>query len=80
MYHTLILSETGKVYSWGLNDYGQLGCPKEQKVVATPLPIEPLSSTVVVRVVCGMFHSAAITMSGQVETWGNNLFGQLGHG
>jgi alpha-tubulin suppressor-like RCC1 family protein len=26
-YHTLAITDTGEVYSWGLNDWGQLGRP-----------------------------------------------------
>ena len=82
MYHTLILSEGGKVHSWGLNDYGQLGVSPTD-VTHTgmmPTPVDALTQNVIVRVVCGMFHSAAIAHNGQLYTWGNNAFGQLGRG
>lgn len=29
---------------------------------------------------CGPFHTAAITENGLLWTWGNGLFGKLGHG
>ncbi len=29
---------------------------------------------------CGPFHTAAITDNGLLWTWGNGLFGKLGHG
>lgn len=28
----------------------------------------------------GPYHTAAITLNGELFTWGNGLFGQLGHG
>ncbi len=32
------------------------------------------------RVACGETHSAAVTATGQVYTWGRGAFGRLGHG
>ena len=34
----------------------------------------------VAQVVCGGFHTAAITVDGELFTWGGGEHGQLGHG
>ena len=32
------------------------------------------------QIACGGVHTVALTKNGEVFTWGNNRFGQLGHG
>lgn len=45
-----------------------------------PKLIEALQGLEVVDIACGGAHSAAITSSGQVFTWGKGRYGRLGHG
>ena len=33
-----------------------------------------------IEIACGDHHTVALTRNGEVFTWGNNKFGQLGHG
>ena len=33
-----------------------------------------------IHIVCGGYHTAALTKKGEVFTWGYNSYGQLGHG
>jgi alpha-tubulin suppressor-like RCC1 family protein len=76
--HSLGLSTTGQVYSWGADFSGQLGLgstggyPTPQ---AVGVPGGPVSA-----VAAGSVHSLALTASGQIYAWGANLFGQLGNG
>lgn len=41
--------------------------------------ITDLSSVKVMQVVCGQYHSMALTADGKVYTWGWGIHGQLGH-
>jgi alpha-tubulin suppressor-like RCC1 family protein len=45
-----------------------------------PRIIESLRGKDVVDVACGGVHSAAITASGELYTWGKGRYGRLGHG
>lgn len=45
-----------------------------------PRIIESLRGKDVVDVACGGAHSAAITASGELYTWGKGRYGRLGHG
>ncbi|KAG6528625.1 hypothetical protein ZIOFF_010804 [Zingiber officinale] len=76
-YHSLALTDTGKVLSWGYGGHSQLGHPsvQNQKV---PLVIEALADEHVVQIACGGSSSAAITDKGKLYMWGNARDCQLG--
>ncbi|XP_059449952.1 RCC1 domain-containing protein RUG3, mitochondrial isoform X3 [Corylus avellana] len=76
-YHSLALTDDGKVVSWGHGGHGQLGHSsiQNQKV---PLLIEALSNEHVVYIACGGSSSAAITDKGKLYMWGNAKDSQLG--
>lgn len=44
-----------------------------------PRPVAALSRYRIVQVACGAWHSAALTSSGDLFTWGRGIEGQLGH-
>ena len=75
--HCIALTAEGKCYSWGTNKYGQLGIGS-QKSTATPTLIESLADERVVQICCGAYHSLALTLEGDVFSWGHNTFAQLG--
>lgn len=75
--HTLAISQTGDVYSWGYGGNGRLGHGSEEDV-KKPKIIEALKGKGVVEVSGGGYHSAAVTSKGELFTWGWNHFGQLG--
>lgn len=75
--HTLALTETGTLWSWGWNHEGQLG--RGDKVSST-VPVEVLGLTDVDSLAAGATHSVARTTTGELWTWGANSFGQLGNG
>lgn len=77
-YHSLALSELGQVYSWGHNYHGQIGNNKTSDEI-TLYKVE-LSTKRIIDISTGYNHSIAITCKGDVFSWGNNEFGQLGIG
>ncbi|KAF4688699.1 hypothetical protein FOZ60_002505 [Perkinsus olseni] len=80
--HMLALTKDGEVFSWGYNDFGQLGWglhgvdvvgqQRPQKVPNLPTTIRDIAA--------GGGHSVAVGEDGSVYAWGSNSQGQLGHG
>lgn len=77
-HHTVIATESGEVFTWGSNREGQLGYTSVDSQ-ATPRRVSSFRSRVVA-VSATNKHSAAVTESGEVFTWGCNKEGQLGYG
>lgn len=46
----------------------------------TPCLVEYLQDKEVIDISCGGAHSAAISRSGKLYTWGRGRYGRLGHG
>ncbi|XVF81647.1 hypothetical protein PTKIN_Ptkin15bG0172000 [Pterospermum kingtungense] len=76
-YHSLALTDEGKVLSWGHGGHGQLGHSsiQNQKI---PALIDALADKRVVYIACGGSSSAAITDEGKLFMWGNAKDSQLG--
>ncbi|GAV76847.1 RCC1 domain-containing protein, partial [Cephalotus follicularis] len=77
--HTLFLSENGRVYATGLNDFGQLGLSDSRTYTLEPVQVCGLDKEVV-HISAGYYHSSAITVDGELYVWGKNANGQLGLG
>jgi alpha-tubulin suppressor-like RCC1 family protein len=75
-YHTLILTVTGQVYSYGCNDHGQLGVGSAGDIEDTPTHV-PLPSSCK-SIACGSFHSFAVLETGEVYGWGDSSTHELG--
>ncbi|GAB6022018.1 RCC1 domain-containing protein 1 [Chamberlinius hualienensis] len=75
--HMLLLNENGVVYSFGQGSRGQLG-HGDIESESSPRVIECLEGIVVKQIAAGGWHSAALTNSGDLYTWGWNESGQLG--
>lgn len=67
-WHCLALSDAGRVYAWGGNEYLQCGVEPKQRDVVVPTPCVP--ELQVRQVACGGMHSLALTTSGELWTWG----------
>jgi alpha-tubulin suppressor-like RCC1 family protein len=75
-FHNLALQESGAVWAWGGNWYGQLGDGTTNQQDA-PVVVAGLSD---VRALSGGgYHSLALKHDGTVWAWGRNDFGQLGN-
>ena len=82
---SVALSENGHVYTWGACLSGALGLGEHWDDCSEPQQIDPAhfpsaAADRVVFVAAGKDHTAAVTLSGQLYTWGDGRFGKTGHG
>ncbi|KAL6524336.1 hypothetical protein OROGR_016770, partial [Orobanche gracilis] len=77
--HAALVTKQGEIFSWGEESGGRLGHGIDSDVLHPKL-IDALSNTNIELVACGEYHSCAVTLSGDLYTWGNGHFGLLGHG
>ena len=83
--HALAIDEDGNTWSWGRNNYGELGNGTSTgEHVANPVPVRvqyPASTGTVtaVQVSAGANHSIAVDTNGNTWAWGRNDYGQLGN-
>lgn len=82
-YHSIALTTGGKVWTWGLNSFGQLGdgtstdrsAPRQVMTDAAGNAFEDVAA-----IAGGASHSLALKTDGTVWAWGYNRSGQLGAG
>jgi alpha-tubulin suppressor-like RCC1 family protein len=72
------LTNSSGIYSWGSNEWGQLG-DYSSKRQTTPMKPRQWDKNFVM-ISCGFWHSMGLTENGEVNSWGANKFGQLGSG
>ncbi|GAB4845122.1 PH, RCC1 and FYVE domains-containing protein 1 [Ancistrocladus abbreviatus] len=79
--HAALVTRQGEVFTWGEESGGRLG-HGVGKDVLLPHLVEPLAAYNVDFVACGEFHTCAVTMAGELYTWGDGIHnaGLLGHG
>jgi alpha-tubulin suppressor-like RCC1 family protein len=68
----------GSIWSWGTNNYGQLGVGSGTASTTTPVQVPGITNAVAVA--GGYAHAAALCADGTVWTWGNGIHGELGTG
>ena len=71
-----MVTNTGTVYAWGENDFGQLGYQTTKKAgiifEAKPRMVETLSKKFVIDAACGNNHTVVLTNDRDVHVWGSN--------
>jgi alpha-tubulin suppressor-like RCC1 family protein len=71
-----LASGPGTLWSWGLNDKGQIGNGNKLNVSS---PVQIGSATNWTKVVRTGRHSLSLNSSGKIYSWGYNALGGLGH-
>ncbi|MGH0144461.1 UNVERIFIED_CONTAM: hypothetical protein FKN15_040782 [Acipenser sinensis] len=77
--HTALVTDNGKLYMFGSNNWGQL-CLGTKNTVNKPTCVKALKSEKVKLTACGRNHTIVYTAKGNVYTAGGNNEGQLGLG
>jgi alpha-tubulin suppressor-like RCC1 family protein len=75
---TMMLTDTGKVYCLGANNFGQCGIGENK--LRYWRPIAPATLPPVIAIDAGLQHCIALCQSGEVYCWGKGKNGQLGTG
>jgi hypothetical protein len=82
VYHSLTLTENGRVYSWGDNKFKQLGFGN---IIASNVPKlikirdSNKSNVIIIRISCGPYYSLLLSSDGDIYAFGSNNFGELGN-
>ncbi|KAF8378430.1 hypothetical protein HHK36_029769 [Tetracentron sinense] len=79
--HVVLVTKQGEIFSWGEESGGRLGHGVDADV-SHPKLIDTLSGMNIELVACGEYHTCAVTLSGDLYTWGDGTHnsGLLGHG
>lgn len=75
--HALALSDKNELFSWGSNNYGQLG-HGSRDTETIPKRVDTLLDCVIKDVACGANHSLVLSQDGELFVWGNGANGRLG--
>jgi alpha-tubulin suppressor-like RCC1 family protein len=73
--HSACITEDGCLYTWGNNEFGQLG---DGTTDDKHKPVKIMDN--VAQICLNYNDSACITKDGSLYTWGDNFYGQLGYG
>ncbi|KAJ0083255.1 hypothetical protein Patl1_29396 [Pistacia atlantica] len=79
--HAALVTKQGEIFSWGEESGGRLGHGVDCDVLHPKL-VDSLSNMNIELVACGEYHTCAVTLSGDLYTWGDGTYnyGLLGHG
>jgi alpha-tubulin suppressor-like RCC1 family protein/cytoskeletal protein CcmA (bactofilin family) len=80
-FHNVLIEDNGSIWSFGDNQYGQLGIGSLlTSSASTPTLVPSFTSDDIVDVSCGHRTTFFLTSTGAVYACGRNLYGQLGDG
>lgn len=77
--HTGVVTEKGRVFMFGSNNWGQLGLGHENNV-EKPSCVKSIKHEIVILISCGRNHTILATLKGNIYTFGCNSESQLGLG
>lgn len=73
-FHCFAVHQSGKVYAWGLNSFGETGirasAGDDEAAIIHPTVVDLLTDKNVIQVCGGAHHSIAATSDGQCLVWG----------
>ncbi len=75
--HSLAIRTDSTLWSWGRNNYGQLG---DGTIISSIYPHQVAGLSGIVAVSAGQWCTVALKSDGTVWAWGRNDYGQLGNG
>ncbi|MGC5324432.1 cadherin-like beta sandwich domain-containing protein, partial [Brevibacillus sp. SYSU BS000544] len=75
--YSMALKDDGKVYTWGLNNNGQLG---DGTTDSKSTPVQVLNISNAKKISAGHSHAMALIDDKTVYAWGDNQVGQIGNG
>ena len=78
--HTAAVTASGKLFTFGQGDHGQLGHGSSCLECPTPKQVTSLGNIQVKFVACGESHMAVVTKHGNLYTCGDGRHGKLGMG
>jgi len=79
MYHTVAIKTDGTLWTWGRNQYGQLGDNNSENDTGKYTPAQTVTSGTNWKMVsAGRSHTVAVKTDGTLWTWGYNSNGILG--
>lgn len=73
--HTIFMTGSGEVYSYGFGEYGALG---HGGIIELKFPKQISRISNVKNIACGEFHTLALISNGDLFGWGRGFEGQLG--
>ena len=72
-YHSFALDKDGRVWGWGLNNFGEIGSEgagEDDAVILKPIKITHLEDYTITDIDGGVHHSLACSDKGELLTWG----------
>ena len=87
--HSVAMASDGAVYTWGFNNFGQLGTGTTGTAESSLVPVAvsasgALAGKSISAIAASNYHSPALasdgTVDGTVYGWGNGAIGELGNG
>lgn len=78
-FHSAVVTEDGRLYTFGGGEHGQLG-HNDRVNKLKPTLVQALEGVFVSQITCGWSHTVALDSNGRVYTNGNSDHGKLGHG